>query len=80
MAADWQTEEDLAEFQELSNKYEPEATVSAACVFHNQRSAIFLTCIFIIQGPLVGERQSSNALTTEYAAADPIYQAKTAVS
>lgn len=25
---DWQTEEDLAEFQELSNKYEPEATAS----------------------------------------------------
>jgi len=26
--ANWQTDEDLAEFQELSNKYEPEATVS----------------------------------------------------
>lgn len=26
--SNWQTDEDLAEFQELSNKYEPEATVS----------------------------------------------------
>ncbi|KAL1301446.1 hypothetical protein AAFC00_005698 [Neodothiora populina] len=53
--SNWQTDEDLAEFQELSNKYEPEAT-----------------------GPLVGERQSSAALATEYAAADPIYRTKTA--
>jgi ubiquitin thioesterase protein OTUB1 len=30
------------------------------------------------QGPLVGERQSSNAITTQYANADPIYRIKTA--
>ncbi|GAB7359809.1 hypothetical protein MBLNU230_g6978t1 [Neophaeotheca triangularis] len=29
-------------------------------------------------GPLVGQRQSSSNLTTEYATADPVYQAKTA--
>lgn len=32
------------------------------------------------QGPLVGQRQPSTAITTEYASADPVYQAKTAVS
>ena len=34
----------------------------------------------VLQGPLVGERQSSHAITTEYANADPVYRAKTAVS
>jgi ubiquitin thioesterase protein OTUB1 len=29
-------------------------------------------------GPLVGERQSSSAITTEYANADPVYRIKTA--
>ncbi|KAK4495406.1 hypothetical protein PRZ48_013737 [Zasmidium cellare] len=29
-------------------------------------------------GPLVGQRQPSTAITTEYASADPVYQAKTA--
>lgn len=32
------------------------------------------------QGPLVGQRQPSSAITTEYASADPVFQAKTAVS
>ena len=31
------------------------------------------------QGPLVGQRQPSTAITTEYASADPVFQAKTAV-
>lgn len=31
------------------------------------------------QGPLVGQRQPSTALTSEYASADPVYQAKTQV-
>ncbi|KAK5164317.1 uncharacterized protein LTR77_010012 [Saxophila tyrrhenica] len=30
-----------------------------------------------VKGPLVGQRQSTNNLTTEYASADPVYQAKT---
>lgn len=30
------------------------------------------------QGPLVGDRQSSAAITTEYANADPVYRIKTA--
>ena len=33
-----------------------------------------------VQGPLVGEKKSSHAITEEYAKADPIYVAKTAVS
>ena len=32
------------------------------------------------QGPLVGQREPSTAITTEYASADPVFQAKTAVS
>lgn len=32
------------------------------------------------QGPLVGEKRSSHAITEEYAKADPIYVAKTIVS
>ncbi|EME38717.1 hypothetical protein DOTSEDRAFT_75461 [Dothistroma septosporum NZE10] len=48
------TDEELAQMQELSAKYEPEVT-----------------------GPLVGQRQPSTAITTEYASADPVYQAKT---
>lgn len=31
-----------------------------------------------VPGPLVGERQSSTAITTEYANADPVYRVKTA--
>ncbi|KAF2763961.1 cysteine proteinase [Teratosphaeria nubilosa] len=49
------SEEEQAQFQELSNKYEPEVT-----------------------GPLVGQRETSTNITVEYAAADPVYQAKTA--
>lgn len=79
--ANWQTDDDLAEYQELSNKYEPEATV---CKTHGNlislvSSANPLIGLSVLQGPLVGERQSSSVLTTEYAAADPIYQTKTAV-
>lgn len=33
-----------------------------------------------LQGPLVGEKKSSHAITEEYAKADPIYVAKTAAS
>jgi ubiquitin thioesterase protein OTUB1 len=33
-----------------------------------------------MQGPLVGEKKSSHAIAEEYAKADPIYVAKTAVS
>lgn len=33
-----------------------------------------------VQGPLVGDKKSSHAITEEYAKADPIYVAKTAVS
>ena len=33
-----------------------------------------------LQGPLVGEKTSSQAITEEYARADPTYVAKTMVS
>lgn len=46
---------------------------------HNACCSGMLTMI-TIQGPLVGQRQSSSNLTAEYATADPVYQAKTAVS
>ncbi|SMY29965.1 unnamed protein product [Zymoseptoria tritici ST99CH_1A5] len=32
-----------------------------------------------VKGPLVSHRQSTTAITTEYASADPVYQAKTAL-
>lgn len=34
----------------------------------------------IAQGPFVGHREASTAITAEYASADPTFQAKTAVS
>ncbi|KAF3482363.1 uncharacterized protein GIQ15_05122 [Arthroderma uncinatum] len=46
--------DDMAQFQKLSNEYEPE-----------------------LQGPLVGLKESSVALSQEYAQADPVYVAKT---
>ena len=36
--------------------------------------------LMLVQGPLVGDKRSSHAITEEYAKADPIYVAKTAVS
>jgi len=36
--------------------------------------------LMLPQGPLVGEKRSSHAITEEYAKADPVYVAKTAVS
>lgn len=35
--------------------------------------------LILPQGPLVGEKRSSHAITEEYAKADPVYVAKTAV-
>jgi hypothetical protein len=68
--------DELARMQELSNSWEPEATVS----LHNSLviSSLFTTLNF--QGPLISECLPSSALTKEYANADPIYQIKTAVS
>ncbi|TAQ83257.1 Ubiquitinyl hydrolase 1 [Chlorociboria aeruginascens] len=34
----------------------------------------------VLEGPLVGDKKSSHAITEEYAKADPVYVAKTAVS
>jgi hypothetical protein len=34
----------------------------------------------LVKGSLVGDKKSSHAITEEYAKADPIYVAKTAVS
>ena len=68
-------EEEHAYMQKLSSEYEPEATVSPAS------PAALLTeygKLTAGQGPLVGERQSSAAITTQYANADPVYRIKTA--
>jgi ubiquitin thioesterase protein OTUB1 len=65
------SDEQMAHLQKLSSEYEPEATVSLLCLGG-------MTIADRHQGPLVGERQSSAAITTEYANADPIYRVKTA--
>ena len=36
--------------------------------------------LIVVQGPLVSDKRSSHAITKEYAKADPVYVAKTAVS
>ena len=103
MASNYQntTDEELAEFQKLSNEYEPEVTVrlqSRPCF--GPVEVMFLLCFggwFLNfgtdimaelrvsadhdfrQGPLVSQRQPSTNITTEYASADPVFQAKTAV-
>jgi ubiquitin thioesterase protein OTUB1 len=66
------SDEQMAHLQKLSSEYEPEATVSLLCL------GGMTTAADRHQGPLVGERQSSAAITTEYANADPIYRVKTA--
>ena len=84
------TDEELTELQKLSNEYEPEVTVSFEFLW---RLSMPLSCgterwhmnmngtdHHFHQGPLVGSRQPSTAITTEYASADPVLQAKTAVS
>ncbi|KAJ4362154.1 hypothetical protein N0V95_001502 [Ascochyta clinopodiicola] len=68
-------EEEHAYMQKLSSEYEPEATVSPAPAAHALTESGKLTAA---QGPLVGERQSSAAITTQYANADPVYRIKTA--
>lgn len=66
------SDDEIAHLQDLSSKYEPETTVSPCLLRfgrdHSDRH----------QGPLVGERQSSAAITTQYANADPVYRVKTA--
>jgi len=80
------SEDDLSEFQELSNKYQPEATVRSmitelnpsrrATHLHNNLNPTLLTTS---QGPLLGPKRSSNHITAEYETADPVYRTKTAV-
>lgn len=67
------SDEDMAHLQKLSSEYEPEATVSLLLAMPGG-----VTSADRHQGPLVGERQSSAAITTEYQNADPIYRIKTA--
>jgi hypothetical protein len=73
MATFAQDDAELARLQELSNKWESDATVSTihchVCPHMYSRE----------QGPLVSERLASSEITTEYANADPVFQAKTAV-
>lgn len=37
------------------------------------------TRLTLVQGPLVGDKKSSQAITEEYAKADPVFVAKTSV-
>lgn len=68
------SDDELAQLQKLSNEYQPEATVSS-----RPRSACRVPLLTAAQGPLVGPRQSTAAITTEYASGDPVYRAKTQV-
>ena len=81
MAYQQQSEQDLAELQKLSNEYEPEVTVSEVKIETLKLPEVHQSADHDLhQGPLVGQREPSTAITTEYASADPVFQAKTAVS
>lgn len=66
---------DLEQQEELARNFQPELQVwwSFGEVRYDQK-------LMAMQGPLVGEKRSSHAITEEYAKADPIYVAKTVVS
>lgn len=68
------SDEELAELQKLSQDYRPEYSVSPSPRYE------FGSYANTAEGPLVSEKQSSSSVTTEYANADPVYRAKTAVS
>ncbi|KAL8794738.1 MAG: hypothetical protein Q9195_002692 [Heterodermia aff. obscurata] len=65
------TEEDMANLQRLSNDYVPEAQVHHPFDWVRELSDTFE------QGDLVGHLQSTQAITAEYAQADPVYVHKT---
>jgi hypothetical protein len=80
-----QSEDEMAQLQELSAKFQPEVMVSS---FASPHLPTFCCCTsfwtpltdaFLLQGPFVGEKQLTRALVDEYAAADPIYRTKTSV-
>jgi len=89
------SDEEMAEMQRLSAAYESEATVCidvsrpvfASCCCNSPTISDSLYpmnpnadyCCCSSQGPLVGQRQPSSAITQEYATADATYQTKTAV-
>jgi len=66
---------DIDAQEALARDYNPALEV---CQGENMRSDQRL--MPPLQGPLVGEKRSSQAITEEYAKADPIYVAKTSVS
>jgi len=70
------TANDLEEQEVLARTFQPTLQVSSPC--YSQMAAF--TDPSTRQGPLVGEKKSSHTITEEYAKADPIYVAKTAVS
>lgn len=67
------SEEEMATLQRLSNDYVPEAQVHCRCTAVRKLSDTFE------QGDFVGHLQSTQAITTEYARADPVYVHKTTV-
>lgn len=64
--------QELADMEKLSAGYVPDTKVRIEC--HME------TYINIVQGPLVSELLSSQALAVEYAKADPAFASKTKVS
>jgi hypothetical protein len=65
---------EIEEQEALARDFQPALEVCGAW-----KSEIRST-LTAVQGPLVGEKKNSHAITEEYAKADPIYVAKTAVS
>ena len=66
-------EDEFAQLQQLSNRYVPDVEVSTLSI------CLPYLGLTICKGDLVGQLQSTGAITVEYAKADPIYISKTQV-
>lgn len=67
--------DDLAAQEALARDFQPDLSVRFPLLGCSRTSQLTAE----VQGPLVGDKKSSLAITEEYARADPIYVAKTAV-
>ena len=67
---------DLEAQEAMARDFQPALEVGGAYV----KRYLSLYSNSRLQGPLVGEKKSSHAITEEYAKADPIYVAKTSAS
>lgn len=64
--------DELEQFQQMSDHYQPNLPVSARFQDINH-------WLSMIQGPLIGSRKPLSELVTEYSQADPTFVAKTKV-